>query len=109
MRLRDLGFLLAFSTALLPSGTLALAAAGIPLDLAAWFPLGFIFGIVPLIDALVGQDRSNPKDPGEAARLDRHVYFRVLTALVLPLWLATLAWCTWHFIHWSMGPVGIIG
>lgn len=109
MRLRDLGFLLAFSTALLPSGTLALAAAGIPLDLAAWFPLGFIFGIVPLIDALVGQDRSNPKDPGEAARLDRNAYFRVLTALVLPLWLATLAWCTWQFIHWSMGPVGIIG
>ena len=51
MRLRDLGFLLAFSTALLPWGAVALARHGVPLDLAAWYPLAFIFGLVPLIDA----------------------------------------------------------
>ncbi|WEN15504.1 alkane 1-monooxygenase [Rhodanobacter sp. AS-Z3] len=109
MRLRDLGFLLAFSTALLPWGARSLGRAGVPLDLATWFPLLFIFGIVPLIDALVGQDRSNRLDPEEVGRLDRNRYFRTLTALVLPLWLATLAWCTWQFISWPLGPVGALG
>ncbi len=109
MRLRDLGFLLAFSTALLPWGTLSLAQAGIPLDLATWFPLFFTFGIVPLIDAMVGPDRQNRNEPDEAATLERNIYFRVITVLVLPLWLATLTWCTWQFVHWPLGPAGIVG
>ena len=109
MRPRDLGFLLAFSTALLPWGAYSLARAGLPLDLATWFPLLFIFGIVPLIDALIGQDRSNRVDPEQAGRLDKNRYFRILTVLVLPLWLTTLAWCTWQFVHWPLGPLGGLG
>lgn len=86
-----------------------LAHAGVPLDLATWFPLIFIFGIVPAIDALTGQDRNNSSDPDQAGRLDRNQYFRILTVLVLPMWLAALAWCTWQFIRWPLGPVGIVG
>ena len=100
MRLRDLGFLLAFSTALLPWAAHSLVAAGVPLDLATWFPLVFIFGIVPLIDRLVGSDRGNRLEANDARRLDGNPYFRILTVLVLPVWLVTLAWCMWQFIHW---------
>lgn len=67
MRLRDAGFLLAFSTALLPWGARSLAQRGVPLDLAAWFPLAFIFGVVPVIDAVCGDERRNWDTPAQAA------------------------------------------
>lgn len=109
MRLRDAGFLLAFSTALLPLGTPALAKLGLPMDLAAWFPLVFIFGIVPWLDALLGSETANPVSAAENAQRERSMYFRVLTVLVLPLWLITLAWCTSQFLRTPFGPAGLLG
>ena len=109
MRLRDTGFLLAFSTALLPWGARSLAQLGVPLDLAAWFPLAFIFGVVPFIDAVCGDERRNWETPAQAAQLESRHFFRVLTMLVLPLWLATLVWCTWQFTHLPLGVAGMLG
>ena len=109
MRWRDAGFLLAFSTALLPWGSHTLGERGLPVDLAAWFPLLFIFGLVPGIDWLCGIERGNWDTPAQAAALERHPYFRVLTMLVLPLWLATLAWCCWQFLHLPLGLAGQLG
>lgn len=109
MRLRDLGFLLAFSTALLPLGSLALAEHGVPLDLAAWYPLAFIFGLVPLIDVLCGVEHRNWDSGEQRLQLENQGYFRVLTLLILPLWLCTLAWCAWQFIHLPLGIVGAVG
>ncbi|MHB1272582.1 MAG: hypothetical protein ACYCZD_07405 [Rhodanobacter sp.] len=66
MSVRDAGFLLAFTTALLPMGTLALARQGLVLNLAVWFPLAFIFGMAPLIDVLCGVERGNWATPERA-------------------------------------------
>ncbi len=109
MRLRDLGFLLAFTTALLPWGSRSLADAGVPLDLAAWFPLVFIYGVVPLIDALCGDERRNWNTPAEANRLEQRLFYRMLPMLILPLWLTTLGWCTVQFVQLPLGPVGMLG
>ncbi|MEO6926652.1 MAG: alkane 1-monooxygenase [Rhodanobacter sp.] len=109
MRLRDFGFLLAFSTALLPWGARSLAHAGVPLDLAAWFPLVFTFGVVPLLDALCGDERGNWNTPAEAQRLEQSVFHRLLPMLVLPLWLVTLVWCAWQFTLLPLGVGGMLG
>ena len=109
MRLRDLGFLLIFSTATLPWGSLALSRWGVPLDLAVWFPLVFIYGVVPLIDALAGVEMRNWTSAEQREALERRLYFRVLTLLVVPLWLGTLAWSTWQFLHLPLGVVGMLG
>lgn len=109
MRLRDLGFLLAFSTALLPWGSRALAHAGVPLDLAAWFPLVFLFGVVPLIDALCRDERGNWVTPADAAKLEQNLFYRLLPMLALPLWLATLAWCIWQFTQLPLRAAGMLG
>ncbi|MGN6383732.1 MAG: alkane 1-monooxygenase, partial [Dyella sp.] len=97
MRTRDLGFLLAFSTALLPAGAWQLMRFGVPPGLAAWFPVGFIFGLVPWIDALCGDERRNEDDAAAVTRLEHAHYFPMLTALVVPVWLGLLAWCTARF------------
>ncbi|MCW8808690.1 MAG: alkane 1-monooxygenase [Rhodanobacter sp.] len=109
MRLRDAGFLLAFSTALLPWGSLSLARHGMPLDLAAWFPVAFMFGLVPWLDVLLGKERSNWRSPAQARELEERRYFRILTLLILPLWLGTLAWCAWQFNLLPLGPGGMLG
>lgn len=109
MRPKDAGFLLAFSTALLPWGAITLARWGVSLELAAWFPVFFIFGVVPVIDALCGDDCRNWVTTDEATQLERRRYFRVLTMLVLPLWLGTLTWCTWQFLQLPMGLGGMLG
>lgn len=109
MRTRDLGFLLAFTTALLPAGAWQLMRAGVPPDLAAWFPVVFVFGAVPLIDAMCGDERRNVSDPADVRALEQRRYFRVLTMLVLPVWLALLAWCTGQFAQLPLGPAGQLG
>ncbi len=109
MRLRDAGFLLAFSTALLPWGSLLLGRNGVPRDLAAWFPVIFIFGVVPGIDWLCGDERRNWETPAQAAQLESERYFRILTLLVLPVWLATLIDCAWQFSHLPLGLAGQAG
>ncbi|MEO8803802.1 MAG: alkane 1-monooxygenase [Rudaea sp.] len=109
MQLRDLGFLLPFSKALLPPLAVALAAVGVPLGLAAWFPFVFIFGVVPLFDLLCGKYTRNWITPEESAALDERKYFRVLVLLALPVWLVTLVWCTQQFAMLDFGFAGSVG
>lgn len=109
MRIRDLGFLLAFTTALLPLGTPVLIDAGISVSLAVWFPLVFIFVVVPCIDALCGDELHNGPTIEQSAQLRYPSFFRLLPLLVLPVWLATLAWCTWQFSHFLLEPTAIVG
>lgn len=109
MNLHDAGFVLAFSTAALPWSSLALADAGVPLDLACWFAPLFIFGVVPLLDVMCGVHRHNAPSPARLTALEGRFYFRLLTMLVVPLWLGTLIWCTWQFIHLPLGLPGKLG
>jgi alkane 1-monooxygenase len=109
MRIRDLGFLLAFSTALLPWGARTLGQLGLPINLAAWFPVLFIYGVVPAVDWLCGIERRNWETPAQAVGLEQQGYFRVLTLLVLPLWLGTLVWSCWQFNHLPLGFSGMLG
>ena len=101
MRLRDLGFLLPFSLALLPAGGVALIAAGWPAPLGAAFPLLVIFGVLPVVDAVCGIETAN-RDVAD----DRQRYFRALTLLALPVWLAVLAYCAHEFTLLPLGAFG---
>jgi len=71
---------------------------------AAWIPIVFIYGAVPLLDWLLGEDRSNPPESAVPA-LEADRYYRYVTYAAVPmLWLSFVAsvWflCTqalpWH-------------
>ncbi len=109
MKLRDAGFLLAFSTALLPLASVWLISLGVPANLAAWFPLLFIFGVVPVIDALCGIELTNADSRQEQTEREQAQYFRVLTLLIVPIWLALLAWCMWQAQRLPFGLLGLLG
>ena len=108
MRSRDLGFALPFALALLPAAAVWLVRHGVAADLAAWLPIAFIFGVLPLIDVLLGLDTSNV-DAEDASHRVKLAYFRLLPILALPAWLLTLVYCVQQFQQLPLGPIGTIG
>ncbi|MCE5232237.1 MAG: hypothetical protein ABFC67_06615 [Mizugakiibacter sp.] len=102
MQARDLGYLAVFVLVLLPPAAAGLADAGLAPGLAAWLPMVVVFGLVPLADALIGQDRHNPS-PAEAHAREEARVFRWLTWLCVPAWLALQAWCAARYAAWPPG------
>jgi alkane 1-monooxygenase len=108
-RLKALGYLLAFVTPALMPISVAMAREGmLPIDLAAWFPLFFLFVLLPLTDYAIGKDASNP-DAVEAERLQLRRWYQVLTLACLPIQLALVYWSSVQFTELGFGPVGMIG
>jgi alkane 1-monooxygenase len=84
-------------------GFLFWRTAGGPL--AWWLTPALVFGLIPVIDLLIGDDRRNPPDEA-VPRLQREGYYRWLTYLYLPAQYAALVMCCWV---WNTGGLGVLG
>ncbi|MDG4759245.1 alkane 1-monooxygenase [Micromonospora sp. WMMD710] len=72
---------------------------------AWWLTPAVVFGLIPVIDLLLGDDRQNP--PEEAVpRLAADGYYRWLTYLYLPAQYAALVLCC---AVWTRGPLSVAG
>lgn len=104
--LKPFGYLLFFLVpALLPFSAWLARHSAHP-DAAAWFPLFFLFVLLPLADYAVGTDSSNPRDAAEIESLEGRVWYRALTLAVLPIQLA-LVW--WAAAQWTQLPLDWTG
>ena len=107
-RARALAFLLAYIVpALMPAAAWLGAWSG-RVDAAAWFPLAFLFVLLPVADYAIGIGRENPSREA-AARLEASWYFRVITWLCLPVQLVLLAWSARYFTSTPMSFGGAAG
>ncbi|HZF97779.1 MAG TPA: alkane 1-monooxygenase [Pseudoxanthomonas sp.] len=105
---KRLGFLVVFVVpALMPFAAWLGAATGYR-DAAAWFPLFFLFVLLPACDYALGHDPFNPV-PELRPNLEQDCWFRAMTLAALPVQLAVLAWSGWHFVHSGYGPGGATG
>ena len=77
-------------------------------DLMAWFPLVFLFVLLPSADYLIGHDPVNVAAQDEV-RVAQQGWFRALTLLALPVQLALLAWSGQWFVNSNLSPVGMAG
>ncbi|MDE2080820.1 MAG: alkane 1-monooxygenase [Burkholderiales bacterium] len=73
-------------------GMAAQAATGS--ELALGLPLLISYGLLPLLDALIGEDRNNPPE-AVVPQLDADRYYRWLTWAVVPLHFVALIGCAW--------------
>ena len=87
----------------LPFQGLAVARGG--QEWGWWITPLVVFGLIPLVDLLIGDDRANPPDEAVAA-LQADRYYRVLTYLYLPLQYAALAACC---AAWAAGGLSWFG
>jgi len=66
-------------------------------------PLLISYGLMPLLDALIGEDRNNPPD-AVVRQLDGERYYRWLTWATVPLHFVALVACAWwagtHALSW---------
>lgn len=61
----------------------------------AWAPVVFLYGLIPMLDLWLGEDRSNPPESAVAA-LEADRYYRWITYATVPvLWVAFIA-AVWY-------------
>jgi alkane 1-monooxygenase len=77
------------------------AATGRQIALA--IPLVIAYGLMPLLDALIGEDANNPPE-AVVAQLEEDRYYRWLTWATVPLHFVALVGCAWwvgtHALSW---------
>lgn len=78
-------------------------------DFWAWFPLIFIFGIIPVLDYIIGKDPSNPDEDTQVPTMSQERIYRVFTLMVVPAWLALLAFSGWAFVNSGFSLAGQVG
>ncbi len=105
---KRLGFLAVFVVPALMPAAVWLGGASGHADAMAWFPLFFLFVMLPLADYALGHDPHNPAAE-HAEALESDLWFRGLTLATLPVQLGVLAWSGWHFAHAGFGAAGIAG
>ena len=95
---KALGFTLVFAVpAQMPLAAWLGAQTGWP-NAMAWYPLVFLFVLLPAADYLLGHDPANVSPEAERATA-LHPWFRALTLLALPVQVGLLAWSGWWFAH----------
>ncbi|KFL35457.1 alkane 1-monooxygenase [Arenimonas donghaensis] len=105
---KRLAFLLVFVVpALMPAAAWLGLASG-RADLLAWFPLFFLFVLLPAADYALGHDPVNVA-PGQERAVSDSAWFRGLTLACLPVQLAVLAWSAYWFSQAGFGPLGVAG
>ena len=107
-RFKAFAFLLVFLVpAQMPLAAWLGARTGCP-NLMAWFPLFFLFVMLPLVDTLLGHDPVNVLVEREReVALDP--WFKALTLLALPVQLVLVAWSGYWFVHANLNPLGMAG
>jgi alkane 1-monooxygenase len=71
-------------------------------------PLFFNFGLGPIIDWTLGEDRNNPPD-AVVMQLDQDRYYRRLTYATVPLHFVTLVGASWYASTQGLTVWGLIG
>lgn len=77
-------------------------------NLFAWLPIFALFVLLPIADYIVGRDRQNP-ERSELAALEAQRYYRVLTLLCVPAYLAALIFSGKYFVSVQLTFAGSVG
>jgi alkane 1-monooxygenase len=76
-----------------------------------WSPLVLLYGVIPLLDRLVGTDTRNPPEE-VVAQLEQDPFYRWLTYLAVPVHVGVLIACFWYAMvvaqgFWEILPIMI--
>lgn len=78
-------------------------------DAWAFFPVFFVFGIITMLDHVVGKDPVNPDEENAVPEMSKEWYYRVLTLLHVPLMLTTIIFGGIVFFSGELSVIGQIG
>jgi alkane 1-monooxygenase len=78
-------------------------------DYWAWFLYFVVFGIIPVLDYLVGKDPSNPDEQVQVPSLSLERLYTFFLFLMGFAWLAALFYAGWVFTHNGYSWFGMLG
>jgi alkane 1-monooxygenase len=104
---RRVAWLLATALMLLPMIGIGLRES-FGSDLWLFAPTFILYGLVPLLDLLIGEDSSNPAE-SDVPQLEADHYYRWIVYLSLPLLWGTLAYCCWYAVNADLSWYGYLG
>ncbi|AJD46448.1 alkane hydroxylase [Isoalcanivorax pacificus W11-5] len=78
-------------------------------DYWAWGLYFVVFGIIPVLDYIIGKDPSNPDEITEVPSLNEERIYRVFTLLMVPIWFGALFWAGWVFVNNDYSWFGMLG
>src|SRR5690554_3118056 len=93
---------------ILPLSALAGRESGTQ-DYWAWFIYFTIFGIIPILDYIIGKDSSNPDEETEVPSLSEERAYRWFTLLMVPIWFGVLFWSAHIFMINDYSWFGMLG
>lgn len=107
-RLKALGFLLVFLVpAQMPIAAWLVEHTAWP-NAMTWYPLFFLFVMLPAMDYLLGHDPANvPADAERGVALNP--WFKLMTLMALPVQLALIAWSGHWFVNARLDWFGMAG
>ena len=86
--------------------------AGIHFDLLniwAYFPLFFIYILIPMLDHIVGTDSANPDESNEVPSMSKEWFYPLLTLLTIPVHCLCLLYSVTVFTAGELSLMGQIG
>ncbi len=81
---------------------------GVP-NLLAFFTVFVVFGIIPIIDVLLGKDAVNPNEKTDVARMSEEKFYYWLPLLCLPAYALLLVWGGYVFMRYDFSLIGQFG
>ncbi|WP_148863959.1 alkane 1-monooxygenase [Marinobacter fonticola] len=92
LRLKKYSFLIAMLPLALPPLLLTAGEATGLVNLFAWGVPFVVFGIIPLLDRVLGQDALNPDEQADVPHMNNEAFYRVMTLGWVAAYAAILVW-----------------
>ena len=78
-------------------------------NLWAFFSVFFVFGVIPVLDHIVGTDSVNPDEKLDVPAMGQEKWYPFLTLLAVPLQIGSIFFGGWVFMNVDFNIVGQIG
>ena len=107
--LKKYSYLIAMVPLILPPLLLAAGESAGLINLFAWGVPVVVFGIIPLLDLMLGKDALNPDEKEDVARLNQEKFYRVITLGWVVAFAALLVWSMATLASGVFSVAGAIG
>jgi alkane 1-monooxygenase len=109
LTLKKYSYLIATVPLVLPLLMLEAGRATGWLNLFAWGVPIFVFGIIPVLDLILGKDALNPDEEADTPRMNSELFYRVITIGWVPAFAVMLVWSALVFVSEPFSLLGSIG
>ncbi|MBU2953644.1 alkane 1-monooxygenase [Marinobacter sp. F3R08] len=109
LTLKKYSYMIAMVPLVLPPLLLAAGHATGLVNLFSWGVPVVVFGIVPVLDLLLGKDSMNPDEEADVPRMGGECFYRIMTLAWVPGFATLLVWGMLEMASGTFSPAGSAG